>query len=90
MRNPSPTVVSSLQPIEYSFPGNNASRLMDRLRDLHYLRTDAELSRVLGINACTLSKIRSGKSPISAAVILRIHETYGLPVAELRAVLADG
>lgn len=83
--NPAPYT----HPVEYEFTCSNPSRLMDRLRELRRLRTDAELSRILGVKAPTLSKIRTGKSKISAAVILRIHEAYGMPVAELRAMLAD-
>jgi transcriptional regulator with XRE-family HTH domain len=84
---PRPFPVSCAQPIEYDFSCRNPKRLLDGLRDLRCLRTDAELSYFLGVSACTISKIRSGKNKISAAVILRIHEAFGLPVSELRAML---
>lgn len=78
------------QPLEYTFTCTNPARLLDHLRDLRLLRTDAELAYLLGVTAPTLSKIRRGKAQISAAVVLRIHEVFRLPTSRLRAMLADG
>lgn len=79
----------ALRPVEYTFTCTNPARLLDRLRDLRLLRTDAELAHLLGVTAPTLSKIRCGKSQISAAVVLRIHEVFRLPTSRLRAMLTD-
>jgi len=75
-------------PLQYSFPCAQPAQMLDRLLALKRLRTDADLSRLLGVPPPTISKIRTGKSFVSAAVLLRIHETFGVPVAELRALLA--
>lgn len=77
------------RPVEYDFDCPAPSQLLDRLRDLRRIRTDAALSRLLGIKPPTLSKIRTGKAKITAAVVLRIHEVYGLPVSDLRTMLAQ-
>ena len=77
----------SLPAIEYDFPCANPGLVIDRLRELRRLRNDAELSRILGVQPPTVSKIRSGKANFSAAMILRIHEVYGLAVADLRRML---
>lgn len=76
-------------PVEYDFACPNPSQLIDRLRELQRIRTDAALSRLLGIKPPTLSKIRTGKAKITAAVVLRIHEVYGLPVSDLRSMMAQ-
>lgn len=75
-------------PVQYSFHCVNPTRVLNALTALKHLRNDAELSRCLGVTPATISKIRAGKSPVSAGLLLRIHETFGLPVAELRALLA--
>ena len=75
--------------MQYHFSCANPTRVVDKLIDIKHLRNDAELSRLLGVAPPTISKIRSGKSGFSAAIVLRIHERFGLPVAELRALLAS-
>lgn len=73
--------------IQTSFSCADPTRVIDHLLDIKQLRNDAELSRLLGVAPPTISKIRSGKSSISAAVVLRIHEAFGMPVADLRALM---
>lgn len=75
--------------IQYSFNCANPNKVVDRLIDMKRLRNDAELSRVLGVAPATICKIRAGKSAVSAAIVLRIHETFDVPVAEVRALLAS-
>lgn len=86
-REPTARPTLSAPSIDYDFTCANPALVIDRLRDLHKLRNDAELSRVLGVQPPTLSKIRAGKSNFSAGLILRIHEVFGLPVADLRSML---
>jgi plasmid maintenance system antidote protein VapI len=72
----------------YDFACADPGRVVDRLLELHRLRNDAALSRALGISPATICKIRTGKHGFSAGVVLRIHEALGMPVAELRALVA--
>lgn len=76
------------RPVEHDFSCANPERMLDRLRDLRRLRTDAELACLLGITTPTLSRIRRGQMRISAAVLLRMHEDFGLATDELRAMLS--
>ncbi len=78
------------QPIEYNFTCTDPAGLLDHLCELRRLRTDAELAGLLGVAAPTLSKIRRGRTPVSAAIVLRIHEVFGLPTRTLREMLAAG
>lgn len=63
--------------------------LLDTVLRRMGLRNDASLARVLDVSAPRLSKVRRGRVAVSADLVLRIHEIGGLPIAELRALLAD-
>lgn len=67
----------------------NPSLLLDTLTKKLLLRNDAMLARILCINAPVLSKIRTRKSPVSAALLIRMHEVCGLEVRELRRLMGD-
>jgi plasmid maintenance system antidote protein VapI len=62
-------------------------KLLDTVKERYSVKNDAELSRKLDVPPPTISKIRSGKISVSADMILRIHETFGMPVADIRALL---
>lgn len=50
------------------------------------LKNDAELSRVMGVNAPLISKLRHGKVQISAALLIEFHEKTGMSIAELKRI----
>jgi hypothetical protein len=53
---------------------NDASgKLFDRLIESHGLKNDAALSRLLGVQAPIISKVRHGKLPISAETLLIVY-----------------
>jgi plasmid maintenance system antidote protein VapI len=62
-------------------------QLLDKVKELYSIKNDAQLSRTLDVPPPTISKIRAGKVNVSADMILRIHETLGMPVADIRALL---
>jgi plasmid maintenance system antidote protein VapI len=64
--------------------------LLDTVLERMNLRNDACLARALALSPPSISKVRRGRVAVSAELVLRIHEVVGLPVAELRALLADG
>ncbi len=72
-----------------SWPQPARYQAVDHLIARAGLRNDAELARFIGVTAATVSKIRAGKMTLSPGILLRLHETFGLPVAELRR-LFDG
>jgi plasmid maintenance system antidote protein VapI len=62
-------------------------KLLDTIKERHSIKSDAELSRKLDVPPPTISKIRSGRVSVSADMILRIHETFNMPVKEIRELL---
>ena len=62
-------------------------KLIDFLLEKYKIKKDRQLAQMLEVKAPTLSKIRSGKSSVSAEVILKIHKTFELPVKDIEALL---
>src|SRR5471032_844172 len=54
-------------------------RLLDTLIERYELKNDAGLSRALEVAPPCISKIRRGSTPLSAEMMLRIHERFELP-----------
>jgi hypothetical protein len=62
----------------------DASRLFDHLIAVHKLKNDAELARKLDVAAPVISKMRKGTIQLGATLTLNIHETFLLPVVQIR------
>lgn len=60
--------------------------LISTLQSRYNLKNDAALSRALKVAPPVISKWRNGRLAIGDAQILRIHETFDMPVAEIRAL----
>ncbi len=73
------------QPPDSYQPG----RLLDSLIDRLALKNDAALSRLLEVEAPTISKIRHRRLRIGAALLLRMHEVSDLSIAELRELMGE-
>jgi len=59
-------------------------RLLDYLLRQQRVKNDAALSRLLLLTPSSISKIRRGHTGVSAEVLLRAHEAFGIPIAELK------
>jgi plasmid maintenance system antidote protein VapI len=64
----------------------SAARLFDELKIRHGLRSDSALAAVLELEPTNISRLRHGRVPLGPSLILNVHETFGLPVAEIRAL----
>jgi hypothetical protein len=64
-------------------------KLLDQLISHMGLRNDAALSRMLELSAPTISKIRRRALPVSATVLVQMHEVSGLTIRDLRALMGD-
>ncbi|MYM33482.1 transcriptional regulator [Duganella sp. FT94W] len=62
--------------------------LLDEVIARWRLRNDAELSRLLRLAPSSISKIRHRHAPLTAEVMLRIHEAFDIPIAELKRLQA--
>lgn len=65
-----------------------AHTMLDFVIEVHKLKNDRGLARVLEVAQPTISKIRRRHLPMSSEIILRMHERLGMPVAEIRKLIA--
>lgn len=64
-------------------------RLLDAVAQKLGAKNDAALSRLLGVAPPQLSKIRRGRLPVGATMLLRLHEMTAMSIRELRALMTD-
>ncbi|WP_194726996.1 hypothetical protein [Noviherbaspirillum malthae] len=69
--------------------GFDANHLLDILIDKLNLKNDAALCRKLGVTPPVLSKIRHGKMPVGATLLITMHEESGISIKELRRLMGD-
>lgn len=67
----------------------NAGTLLDGLIVHLELKNDAALARVLELAPPMISKLRHFTLPVSAAVLVRMHEVSGLSIRDLRLLMGD-
>src|SRR3954468_21320837 len=53
------------------------------------LKNDAALSRALEVSPPVISKIRHRRLPVTASLLIRMHEVSALSIKDLRALLGD-
>ena len=63
-------------------------KLLDALKEKYDLKNDAAISKALEVAPPVISRIRNGKAQVSADIMIRIHETFGMPIAEIKALYA--
>ena len=61
-------------------------KLLDYLLKTYKIKNDRALAHVLAISTPTMSKIRNG-STVSSDVILKIHESFNMPVRKIRELI---
>ncbi len=66
-------------------PDHFLNRLLGRLQ----LKNDAALARTLAVTPAVVSRIRNTKVPVSANLLLMIHETTEIAIPELRRMMGD-
>lgn len=62
-------------------------KLLDYLKETYSLKNDGELATFLGMKPPNLSRIRGAKYPVSADVVLRVHESTAMPIKNIMALL---
>ena len=53
------------------------------------LKNDAALSRALEVSPPVISKIRHRRLPVTASLLIRMHEVSNLTIRELRVLMGD-
>ena len=65
------------------------SNLLDGLIAQLGLKNDAALARALEISPPQISKLRHLTLPVSAAILIRMHDVSGLSLRDLRLLMGD-
>lgn len=58
--------------------------ILDELQKRFDIKNDRQLSIKLEVAPPVLSRIRNGKAKVSAEVMIAIHESFGLSIAEIK------
>jgi hypothetical protein len=77
---------NELRPNEVQYDPN---RLLNTLIARLNLKNDAALSRALEVAPPLISKIRHGRLPVGAALLIRMHEVSNISIKELRELMGD-
>jgi plasmid maintenance system antidote protein VapI len=71
-------------PATNTFLHRRFMKLLDELQSRFEIKNDRQLAAKLELSTPVISRIRNGKSAVSADVMIRIHEVLGLPIAEIK------
>ncbi len=74
-----------MQSMQRYDPDQLLASLIGRLN----LKNDAALSRALEVSPPVISKIRHRRLPVTASLLIRMHEVSALSIAELRQLMGD-
>ncbi len=61
-------------------------KLLDAVTAKLGLKNDAALSRALDVAPPVISKIRHGRLPVGATLLIRMHEVTDIAIRELKAI----
>jgi plasmid maintenance system antidote protein VapI len=64
-----------------------ATILLNEVMKARRIRNDSQLARFLKASPATICNIRYGRSPVTANLVLTIHETIDMPIAKIRKLL---
>ena len=61
--------------------------LLDCLMEKYNVKNDAALARFLDLAPPDISRIRNGHRPVTAAIILQIHDITEWPIKDIKELL---
>jgi transcriptional regulator with XRE-family HTH domain len=61
--------------------------LLDTVRKKKRLKTDLQLALLIGVEPSVISRIRSGRMPVSPYVILQLHDATGMDIKAIKSLL---
>jgi plasmid maintenance system antidote protein VapI len=59
-------------------------KLLDTLQKRFKIPNDRQLAARMNISTPVISRIRNGKCAVSADIMIRIHEVFGLSIADIK------
>ena len=74
-----------MQSMQRYDPDQLLASLIGRLN----LKNDAALSRALEVSPPVISKIRHRRLPVTASLLIRMHEVSNLSIRDLRVLMGD-
>ena len=60
--------------------------LLDYLRREYNLPSDAALAEAMQVSPPMISKLRNGHTGLTASMMLRIHDTFGISIANIKRI----
>ncbi len=63
--------------------------LVDQLIHRLGVRTSSGLARRLDVSPSMISKVRNLRSPVTAELLVLMHDATGIPIRELRSMMGD-
>lgn len=66
---------------------NDPTKLLAIVMERLNAKCDADLCRALEVSPPIISKIRSRRNPVGAALVIRIHEETGMSIREINTLL---
>jgi transcriptional regulator with XRE-family HTH domain len=67
----------------------NPALLLDGLLQKLKLSNDKELAGLIGVTPSLISKIRTRRTPVSAAVLIRVNEITDVEISDIRAIIGE-
>lgn len=64
-------------------------KLLDHIQATYEIKNDRHLAEALDISTPVISRIRNKKAGVSSDMIIRIHETFGMSIAEIKALCKE-
>ena len=64
-------------------------KLLEHLIKNYGFKNDRAIALNMKISIGTPSKIRTGKIKPSASIIIKIHEQFGIPIAEIKSLINE-
>lgn len=68
----------------------NENTLLDLAADILKCKNDVALAIALDVAPPVISKVRHGRLPVGATLIIKLHEATGMPVANIKAYITHG
>ena len=72
-----------------TYTNDRSGMLLDEMIAKYKFKNDAALAKFLEWNPPVISKYRHGKSALTPAAILHIHDKTGWAIAEIRRLIAS-
>ena len=60
--------------------------LLDYLRREYNLPSDAALAEAMEVSPPVISKLRNGHTNLTASMMLRIHDVFGISIANIKRI----